>query len=90
MIVVQYPDDSVVCFEGKAEALRFLGDLKARLAAFRLSLNETQTRVLEFGRFADSRPTSANVPANAGRRRSTSLASRTSVRRSGRTGASID
>lgn len=60
MIVVRYADDSVV---GEAEALRFLGGLKAGLAAFGLVLNQTKTRALEFGRFA------ADQRKRAGKRR---------------------
>jgi group II intron reverse transcriptase/maturase len=63
VIVVRYADDSVVGFEGRAQALRFLDHLKARLARFGLSLNETKTRVLQFGRFA------AEQRKRAGKRR---------------------
>ena len=52
MIVVRYADDSVLGFEGKGEALRFVEALTERLAKFGLSLNEQKTRVLAFGRFA--------------------------------------
>ena len=52
VIVVRYADDSVVGFEDKAQAVQFLGALKVRLAEFGLTLNETKTRVLQFGRFA--------------------------------------
>jgi RNA-directed DNA polymerase len=52
VIVVRYADDSVLGFEGKGEALRFVEALTERLAKFGLSLNEQKTRVLAFGRFA--------------------------------------
>ena len=63
VIVVRYADDSVMGFEAKADVLGFLEALKARLAEFGLSLNETKTRVLEFGRFA------ADQRKRAGKRR---------------------
>jgi hypothetical protein len=54
MIVVRYADDSVVGFESEADASRFLEALKARFAQFGLSLNEQNTCVLQFGRYAAS------------------------------------
>jgi RNA-directed DNA polymerase len=55
MIVVRYADDTVVGFQHRQEALRFLNDLKERLAKFALSLHPEKTRLLEFGRFAVER-----------------------------------
>ncbi|WP_245475242.1 group II intron reverse transcriptase/maturase, partial [Bradyrhizobium sp. Leo121] len=55
VIVVRYADDSVVGFETKSEALRFLDALRERMAMFGLSLNEEKTRILEFGRYAAER-----------------------------------
>ena len=52
VMIVRYADDSVLGFESKADVDRFLEDLKVRLAKFGLTLNETKTRVLQFGRFA--------------------------------------
>jgi len=55
VIVVRYADDSVMGFETKSEALRFLEALRKRMAKFGLSLNEEKTRILEFGRYAAER-----------------------------------
>nr|WP_283809416.1 reverse transcriptase domain-containing protein [Bradyrhizobium pachyrhizi] len=55
VIVVRYADDSVVGFQTKSEALRFLDALRERMATFGLSLNEEKTRILEFGQFAIER-----------------------------------
>lgn len=52
MIVVRYADDTVVGFERKSDAEQFLRDLKDRLTAFELGLNEEKTRLIAFGRFA--------------------------------------
>jgi RNA-directed DNA polymerase len=52
VILVRYADDFVVGFEHKAEAERFLADLRERLAKFGLSLHADKTRLIEFGRFA--------------------------------------
>lgn len=55
MIIVRYADDCVVGFEHEAEAVRFLEDMRLRLAAFSLSLHPDKTKLLEFGRFAAER-----------------------------------
>jgi RNA-directed DNA polymerase len=52
VIVVRYADDSVVGFEFAEDARMFLDGLRKRLGQFGLSLNETKTRILEFGRSA--------------------------------------
>jgi RNA-directed DNA polymerase len=49
---VRYADDLVVGFEHRAEAERFLEDLRERLAKFGLELHPDKTRLIEFGRFA--------------------------------------
>jgi RNA-directed DNA polymerase len=54
MIVIRYADDAVLGFEHRAEAGRFLKQLGARLAKFGLELNAEKTRLIEFGRFAQS------------------------------------
>ena len=41
-------------FEQRAEAERFLRQLRERLAKFGLELHAEKTRLIEFGRFADS------------------------------------
>ena len=53
-IIVRYADDFVVGFQRKAEAERFLHDLRERLAKFALTLHPDKTRLIEFGRFAAS------------------------------------
>jgi RNA-directed DNA polymerase len=52
VIVVRYADDLVVGFESRAEAERFLGEFRERLAKFGLELHADKTRLIEFGRFA--------------------------------------
>lgn len=52
VIIVRYADDFVVGFAKKAEAERFLGELRERLARFSLELHADKTRLIEFGRFA--------------------------------------
>lgn len=54
VVVVRYADDNVVGFQLRADADRFLEDLKVRLAKFGLELHPEKTRLIEFGRFADS------------------------------------
>jgi group II intron reverse transcriptase/maturase len=54
VIVVRYADDLVVGFESRAEAERFLGEFRERLAKFGLELHAEKTRLIEFGRFAAS------------------------------------
>ncbi len=51
--IIRYSDDFVVCFQYKREAERFLYHLKIRLEQFGLSLHPDQTRLIEFGRFAE-------------------------------------
>jgi group II intron reverse transcriptase/maturase len=52
MIIVRYADDVVVGFECEDDAHRFLGEMRARLEEFELSLHPEKTRLLEFGRLA--------------------------------------
>ena len=52
MIVVRYADDTVAGFEHRADAERFLADLRIRMAAFELELHPDKTRLIEFGRRA--------------------------------------
>src|SRR6202171_2158371 len=52
VIVVRYADDLVVGFESRAEAERFLGEFRERLAKFGLELHADKTRLIEFGRYA--------------------------------------
>jgi group II intron reverse transcriptase/maturase len=52
MIVVRYADDTVVGFEHRADAERFLTELRERMAAFDLEMHPEKTRLIEFGRNA--------------------------------------
>src|SRR5499427_2058332 len=52
VIVVRYADDSVLGFQHRADAERFLQEWKARLQKFGLELHPDKTRLIEFGRFA--------------------------------------
>src|SRR5260370_10635791 len=53
VIVVRYVDDTVMGFEHRAEAERFLDDLGARLRKFGLELHPDKTRLIKFGRLAE-------------------------------------
>ena len=53
VIVVRYADDIIVGFEHRADAERFLGELRERLKKFNLELHPEKTRLIEFGRFAE-------------------------------------
>ena len=77
VIVVRYADDSVMGFETKSEAQRFLEALHERMAKFGLRLNEEKTRILELD---GMRPNAAHAGGNAARKRSTSSGPRTSAR----------
>jgi group II intron reverse transcriptase/maturase len=51
VIVVRYADDSVLGFQYRADAERFLRDWRERLQQFGLELHPDKTRLIEFGRF---------------------------------------
>jgi group II intron reverse transcriptase/maturase len=51
---VRYADDFIVGFQYKDDAERFQRELRERLKQFNLELSEEKTRLIEFGRFADS------------------------------------
>jgi len=53
LVVVRFADDFAVGFEHRAEAERFLTELRERFAKFGLELHPDKTRLIEFGRFAD-------------------------------------
>src|ERR1700684_1462654 len=53
VIAVRYADDIVLGFQHRAEAERFLKDLRERLSKFGLELHPDKTRLIEFGRFAE-------------------------------------
>lgn len=50
--IVAYADDFVACFQYKREAEEFYERLKGRMAHFNLEMEESKTRLIEFGRFA--------------------------------------
>jgi group II intron reverse transcriptase/maturase len=52
VIMVRYADDIVVGFEHRADAERFLADMRGRLARFALTLHPEKTRLIKFGRRA--------------------------------------
>jgi group II intron reverse transcriptase/maturase len=54
VIIVRYADDFVVGFQYKEDAEWFHNELRERLKRFNLELNEEKTRLIEFGRFADT------------------------------------
>jgi group II intron reverse transcriptase/maturase len=53
VIVVRYADDTVLGFQYRDDAERFLKELRERLAKFGLALHPNKTRLIEFGRFAE-------------------------------------
>jgi group II intron reverse transcriptase/maturase len=53
LIVIRYVDDTVMGFEHRAEAERFLRDLGERMRKFGLELHPDKTRLIEFGRHAE-------------------------------------
>lgn len=55
VIVVRYADDAVPGLQHRAEAERFLADLRERLRKFGLELHPEKTRLIEFGRYAAER-----------------------------------
>jgi len=50
--IVRYADDFVIGLQYRSDGIRVQRALKQRLASFALSLNESKTHLLEFGRFA--------------------------------------
>lgn len=55
VVLIRYADDFVVGFQYKADANRFLTELRERLLRFGLELHAGKTRLIEFGRFAAER-----------------------------------
>jgi group II intron reverse transcriptase/maturase len=53
VVVVRYADDNVIGFQYRADADRFLDELRQRLRKFGLELHPNKTRRIEFGRFAE-------------------------------------
>lgn len=52
--LIRYIDDFVVCFQYHADAQRFREALSKRLNKFALELEPSKTRLVKFGRFAES------------------------------------
>jgi group II intron reverse transcriptase/maturase len=50
VILVRYADDFVMGFQYEDDARRMLVDLRERMGKFRLTLHESKTRLIEFGR----------------------------------------
>ena len=54
VIIVRYADDFVMGFQSRKDAERCLEELKERFAKFGLEIHPEKTRLIEFGRFANS------------------------------------
>jgi group II intron reverse transcriptase/maturase len=54
VIIVRYADDFVMGFQYQREAERFLNAMKERFAEHGLEIHSEKTRLIEFGRFAES------------------------------------
>jgi group II intron reverse transcriptase/maturase len=54
VIIVRYADDFVMGFQYQREAERFLNEMKERFAKHGLEIHSEKTRLIEFGRFAES------------------------------------
>jgi group II intron reverse transcriptase/maturase len=52
VIVIRYADDTVLGFQLRDDAERFLKELQERMLKFGLALHPEKTRLIEFGRFA--------------------------------------
>lgn len=53
--IIVYADDFVCCFQYREEAEEFYERLKRRMKHFGLELEETKSRLIEFGRYAGER-----------------------------------
>jgi RNA-directed DNA polymerase len=54
VIVVRYADDFVMGFQHEDDAVRFRNDLQQRLERFGLEVHPDKTRLIRFGKFAES------------------------------------
>jgi len=54
MTAVRYVDDAVFGFQYESEAREFMEELRKRLKEYGLNLHPDKTRLIEFGRFAES------------------------------------
>lgn len=50
--LIRYIDDFIVCFQYRRDAIRFQEALERRLCKFKLQLEPSKSRLIEFGRFA--------------------------------------
>ena len=50
--IVRYADDYVMGFQFRSDAVKCLEEMKTRFAKFGLELQESKTRLIEFGRYA--------------------------------------
>ena len=50
--LIRYVDDFIICFQYRTDAIRFKEILPKRLEKFSLNLEQTKTKLVEFGRFA--------------------------------------
>ncbi len=53
--IVRYADDYVCCFQYEKDAKLFYEKLKDRLAKFNLEIEESKTKIIKFGRFAEDK-----------------------------------
>lgn len=53
--IVRYADDYVCCFQYEKDAKLFYEKLKDRLAKFNLEIEESKTKIIKFGRFAEEK-----------------------------------
>jgi RNA-directed DNA polymerase len=53
VVVIRFADDTIVGFQYRTDADRFLESLRERLRKFGLELHPDKTRRIEFGRFAE-------------------------------------
>src|SRR2546425_3859982 len=53
----RFADDFLACFQYRADAERFLREMKARLEQFHLEIEPGKTKLLSFGRFAEREAT---------------------------------
>ena len=53
--IIVYADDFVCCFQNKDEAENFYERLKHRMKHFGLELEESKSRLIEFGRYAEEK-----------------------------------
>ena len=50
--LVRFADDYIVCFQNQLEAKEFGNELRKRYRKFGLKVNESKSRIIEFGRYA--------------------------------------